>query len=403
MPSISRGTAKVITYKKETTFGVLAGAASGKQLRRVTGNFNLSKETYESNEIRSDRQLADYRHGVRSTEGSLNGELSPNSYSDFIQAILARDFTTGAIATGLTVTIAASGLLWTVTRTAGSWLTDGMTVGKVIALTGGTLNVLTTGKNLLIVATTALVLTVKVLNNTTLFTDTAVASVTATVRGKDTFVPATGHTDQSFTVEEWYSDIGQSEVHTGLKVGSMNTQLPATGLATVDFSFQGKDLTQTGTAQYFTTPTAQGTNGIFAAVQGAVIVNGQPVALITSADFSIERALENAIAVGSNSVADIFTGRIKAMGNLSVYFQDAVFRDYFKDETVVSLVFAMTTSDAANADFVSYVLPKVKLGSFTKDDQELGLVASTSFQALLNDVASAGLPLTTLAVQDSTL
>jgi hypothetical protein len=278
-----------------------------------------------------------------------------------------------------------------------------MTVGKVIALTGGTLNVLTTGKNLLIVATTALVLTVKVLNNTALFTDTAVASVTATVKGKDTFVPATGHTDQSFTVEEWYSDIAQSEVHTGLKVGSMNLQLPATGLATVDFSFQGKDLAQTGTAQYFTTPTAQGTNGIFAAVQGAVIVNGQPVALITSADFSIERTLEKAVAVGSNSAADIFTGRIKAMGNLSVYFQDAVFRDYFKDETVVSLVFAMTTSDTANADFVSYVLPKVKLGSFTKEDNELGLTASTSFQALLNDQASGGLPLTTLAVQDSTL
>jgi hypothetical protein len=400
---IARGTAKTISYKKETTFGVLAGATLAKQLRRVTGSFNLTKETYESNEQRTDRQLADYRHGVRSADGSLNGELSPNSYNEFMQAIIARDFTTGAVATGLTVTIAASGSLWTVTRTTGSWITDSVLVGKVIALTGGTLNVLTTGKNILVVAATALVLTVKVLNNTNLFTDTAVASVTATVRGKDTFIPASGHTDQSFTVEEWYSDITQSEVFTGLKVGSMNTQLPATGLATVDFSFQGKDLAQTGTSQYFTSPAAQGTNGIFAAVQGAVIVNGQPVALITSADFTVERALENAIAVGSNSAAEIFSGRIKAMGNLSVYFQDAVFRDYFKDETVVSLVFAITTSDAANADFVSYVLPKVKLGSFTKDDQELGLVASTSFQALLNDVTTAGLPATTLAIQDSTL
>ena len=400
---VAKGTAKVIAYKKETTWGALAGATLGKQIRRVTGNFNLTKDTYESSEIRTDRQLADYRHGIRKADGSLNGELSPSSYSDFMQTLLARDFTTGAIATGLTITIAATGSLWTVTRTAGSWITDSILVGKVIALTGGTLNVLTTGKNILVVAATALVLTVKVLNNTNLFTDTAVTTVTATVRGKDTFVPASGHTDQSYTIEEWFSDIAQSEVYTGVKIGSMNTQLPATGLATVDFSLQGKDLAQTGTSQYFTTPTAQGTNGIFASVQGAVVVNGQPVALITSADFSVERALEAAVTVGSNSAADIFTGRIKAMGNLSVYFQDATFRDYFNAETPVSLVFALTTSDAANADFISYVLPKVKLGSFTKADAELGLTASASFQALLNDVASGGLPLTTVAVQDSTL
>lgn len=400
---VAKGTAKVIAYKKETTWGALAGATLGKQIRRVTGSFNLTKDTYESNEIRTDRQLADYRHGIRKADGSLNGELSPSSYSDFIQTLLARDFTTGAIATGLTITIAATGSLWTVTRTAGSWITDSILVGKVIALTGGTLNVLTTGKNILVVAATALVLTVKVLNNTNLFTDTAVTTVTATVRGKDTFVPTSGHTDQSYTIEEWFSDITQSEVYTGVKIGSMNTQMPATGLATVDFSLQGKDLAQTGTSQYFTTPTAQGTNGIFASVQGAVVVNGQPVALITSADFSVERALEAAVTVGSNSAADIFTGRIKAMGNLSVYFQDATFRDYFNAETPVSLVFALTTSDAANADFISYVLPKVKLGSFTKADAELGLTASASFQALLNDVASGGLPLTTVAVQDSTL
>ena len=400
---VAKGTAKVIAYKKETTWGALAGATLGKQIRRVTGSFNLTKDTYESNEIRTDRQLADYRHGIRKADGSLNGELSPSSYSDFMQTLLARDFTIGAIATGLTITIAATGSLWTVTRTAGSWITDSILVGKVIALTGGTLNVLTTGKNILVVAATALVLTVKVLNNTNLFTDTAVTTVTATVRGKDTFVPASGHTDQSYTIEEWFSDIAQSEVYTGVKIGSMNTQMPATGLATVDFSLQGKDLAQTGTSQYFTTPTAQGTNGIFASVQGAVVVNGQPVALITSADFSVERALEAAVTVGSNSAADIFTGRIKAMGNLSVYFQDATFRDYFNAETPVSLVFALTTSDAANADFISYVLPKVKLGSFTKADAELGLTASTSFQALLNDVASGGLPLTTVAVQDSTL
>jgi hypothetical protein len=401
--AISKGTAKSVSYKKETTWGTLAGAAGAKQLRRVTSSTNLTKETYESSEIRTDRQLSDYRHGVRSATGSLNGELSPNSYADFMQAILARDFTTGAVSTTFSATIAAAGDLWTVTRSTGSFLTDGINVGDGVVLSAAGLNAANVAKNLLVVSMTATVLTVKVLNNTALVAEGPIVTVTATVRGKKTYVPATGHTDQSFTIEEWYSDIAQSETFTGMKFGSMNLQLPATGLATVDFSMQGKDLALKGTSQYFTSPAVQGSSGIFASVAGAVVVNGLPIALITSADFNVERALENAVTVGSNSAAEIFTGRIKAMGNLSVYFQDATFRDYFDAETPVSLIFALSASDAANADFVSFTLPKVKLGSFDKDDQELGLVASCSFQALLNDVTTGGLIASTVSIQDSTL
>jgi hypothetical protein len=401
--AISKGTAKVVAYKKETTWGTPAGSTGGKQVRRVTADFNLTKETYESNEIRTDRQLADFRHGVRSADGTLSGELSPNSYSDFMQSLVAKDFTAATAVTGISVTIAASGSLWTVTRSTGTFLTSDIKVGTVIRLSGAGLNAANSAKNLLVVSMTATVLTVQSLNGSVLVAEGPIASVTATVVGKQTIVPATGHTEDSYTIEQWFQDISQSEVFTGMRVGSMNVQLPATGLTTVDFSFMGKDLGAKATTQYFSSPTAQGTNGIFAAVNGAMIVNGLPVALVTSADFTVERAMENATAVGSNSVAEIFLGRIRVSGNLSVYFQDATFRNYFDDETSVSIVFALTTGSEANADFLTFTLPKVKLGSFAKDDGELGLVASTSFQALLNADTTGGLPATTIQIQDSTL
>lgn len=399
--AISKGTSKVVAYKKESAWGTLAGATGGKLLRRVTASFNLVKEAYESGEIRTDRQIADYRHGVRSAEGSLNGELSPASYADFMGSIVGRDFTTAPASASASVTIAASGALYTVTRATGDFLTDGFKVGQVVRLTGAGLSVDNVAKNLLIASATATELTVKVVNGSTLTAEGPIASVTVTAAGKTTFVPANGHTDQSYTVEEFYSDIAQSEVYTGMKLNSMAVQLPATGLTTVDFGFAGKDLTQSGATQYFTSPAAQNANGIFAAVNGVMLVNGAPVALVTSADFSVERATENATAVGSNSVAEIFTGRIRVTGNLSVYFQDAAFRSYFDAETPVSIVLTLTTDNAANAEFVTFTMPKVKLGSFTKDDGELGIVASASFQALLNDVVDAGLPATTIQIQDS--
>jgi hypothetical protein len=401
MGNIAKGTSKVVAYKRETTWGTLAGATAAKQLRRVTGNFNLTKETYESNEIRTDYQVADMRHGVRTAEGSLNGELSPKSYADFMESVLARNFTAVTSITGLTLTIAASGSSWTVTRSTGSFLTDGVKVGQVVRLTGASLNADNVGKNLLVSAVTALAITVSVVNGTAMFAQSTIASCTLATVGKYTFAPLTGHTDDSYTIEEFYSDIAQSEVYTGMKVGSMNVQLPATGLVTADFSFMGKDLTQTGTTQYFTTPTVQGTDGIFAAVNGLVLVNGTAVGVVTSADFTVERAMENATVVGSNSVADIFTGRIRVNGNFSTYFTDGTFRGYFANEDVVSLVFLVTTNNTAAADFIAFTLPKVKINSATKDDTETGIVQAHSFVALLNDVTTGGLAQTTIAIQDS--
>ena len=400
---ITKGTSKVVAYKKETTWGTLASGAGAKQLRRVTAAFNLTKEVYESGEIRTDRQVADVRHGVRSAAGSLNGELSPRTYSDFMQSLVGRDFTTGVSVASLSFAIAGpSAGLYTITRGAGSFLTDNFQVGMVVRITAATgANADSLNKNLLIATLTATVMTVAVVNGSSMTVAPSVTAATIVATGKNTFVPATAHTEDSYTFEQWFSDIAQSEVYSGVKVGSMNVQLPATGLTTVDFSFMGKDLANKGTSQYFTSPTAQGTDGIFAAVSGVLLVGGLPVALVTSADFSVERAMENATAVGSNSIAEIFSGRIRASGNLSVYFQDAVFRNYFDNETPVALVMTLAADSTPTSAFVSFTLPKVKLGSFAADDGELGLVAQASFTALLNDVTTAGLPATTVAIQDS--
>jgi hypothetical protein len=397
---ISKGTAKQVGFKRETTFGTLAGASGGSLLRRVTANFNLVKEAYESNEIRIDRQVADFRHGVRSAEGTLNGELSAGSYDEFMGSITGRDFTAITLGAAAQTTVTAVGTVYTLVRATGSWLTDGLRVGMVIRAAGLT----TSGdnaKNLLVASVTALQTVVVPLNGSTMTAQGTASSVTITAPGKQTFVPATGHTDDSYTVEEFYADIAQSEVYSGMKVNSLAVQLPATGLTTIDVGFAGKDLALTGTTQYFTSPAAQGTTGIFAAVNGVLLVQGAPVALITSADFSIERATENATVVGSNSVADIFSGRIRVTGNMSVYFENAAFRGYFNDETPVSIVLTVTADNTATANFVTFTLPKVKLGSFTKDDGEMGIIASTSFQALLNDVTTAGLAPTTIQIQDS--
>lgn len=397
--AISQGVSKRVAYKKETNWGDLPGATGAKEIRRVTATFNLTKETYESQEIRSDYQVASFAHGVRSVDGSINGELSPGTYSDFIASAVAKDFVAGLTIASVTADIAAAvGLgtkVFTVTRSTGSWITNGVRVGMLVRFTGATKPENNTN-NVLVIGVSALVLTVQVLSDTMLVAETA-ATLAVAQPGKQTWAPLTGHTDDSYTFEEWYADIAQSEVYTGNKVGSVAMQLPSTGLVTCDITFMGKNLQQDGTVAYFTTPTAANTEGIFAAVSGAVVVNGVPRALITSADFTIDRGLEAANVVGSNFAADVFTGRIRVNGNISTYFSDGQFRDYFNDETEISLVFALTNGTEKGADSMTFAMPRVKLGSDGKQDGEMGITRDHSFVALLKEND------TTIYVQDTTL
>jgi len=399
MPTAT-GINKTVSYKKETTFGVLPTAAGAQTIRRVSSSFNLTKETYQSEEIRTDYQLSDFRHGVRSVEGNVSGELSAGTYADFLASALARNWT-AAIPSALgSTTIALVGGTYTITRTTGSYLTDGVRVGNVIRLTGfATAN---NDKNLLVIALTATVATVITLNGNTLTPETVASGGTYAVTGKSTYAPTTGHTDDSYSFESWYSDIGQSEVYVGNKVNTVGIALPATGLTTVEIGFMGQDLKQRGVTQYFTSPTAQGTNGIFAAVNGALIVNGAPVALVTSANININRNMTSEAVVGSNIKPEIYEGRIVVEGDFSTLFQDGTFAGYFDTEAEISLVIALTANSSANSEFMSFTLPRLKLSTDTKDDGEKGLVSQNSFQAL-KGTGTNGFEATTIMIQDSSL
>lgn len=401
--TIAKAISKNLALKKETIYGTLAGPTAARLLRRVSSNFNLVKENYTSSEQRTDYQDADFRHGVRSAEGTISGEFSAGSYSDLFAAALAKAFVAGVSVAGMGITVAAASTQYTLTRGTGSYLTDGFKIGDVVRITLATgLNADCLNKNLLITALTATVATVSVLNGSTM-TPAAGTVVTLAVQGKKTFVPQTGHTSDSFTVEEWYSDIAQSEVFTGCKVNTIGVKIPATGMSTLDFGFMGKDLGLTGTAQYFTTPTALGTAGVFAGVNGVVVFNGTPVAVITDATININRNIANTTVLGSNSIAESIDGKAVVDGSISLYFVDASAKSAFKDETEVSLIFTLTANNTAGSEFVGITLPRVKINSAGKSESDTGITMSCDFKALLATAGGTGTAseLTTIVVQDS--
>ena len=398
--TIAAGVNKLVAYKKESSFGVAPGATGAQYVRRVTSALDLNKETYESNEIRSDGQVADFRHGVGSVTGPINGELSVGTYNDFFAAALRQDFPSAAT-TGAVAVIAVTGTGTEFTRSAGSFLSDGFKLGDVVSATGFT----TSGNNAhyaMITGLTATVATVVTLDGTVLTDEAEGDTVTLALVGKKTFAATSSQTDDSFAIEHFFSDINQSELYLGCKTQNIAIGLPPSGMATVNIGFMGKSRTN-DTSAYYTTPTAAGTDPVLASVNGLMYVGGVAVALITGMDITIDTGLTAEPVVGSNSYPEIFRGRVKVNGNMSVYFQDATFRDYFDNETEVSIYAVFKGGSTANTDFTSFVMSRVKVGGSSKDDGEKGLIQSTPFTALLDGAGGSGnnTEYTTLSIQDS--
>lgn len=399
---ISSGVAKTVRYKKEATWGVLPGATGAQLLRRVSSDVSLVKDTYQSAEIRSDYQIADFRHGVRRVEGTINGEISPLTYVDFFAAALRQAFQTAATTGALTNVTAAEAAPQFV-RAAGSFLTDGFKIGDVIRWTGWTAPAdVNNAKNFLITALTATDMSGIFLDGSLVVAKASGDSVTGLLRGKKTWVPSTGHTDDSFTIEHWHADITQSERYTGCKINQIALQLPPTGIATIATQMVGKDMAD-GTAEYFTTPTAETTSGVIASVNGAIYVGGTKIALLTGLTITIAGNMTQEPVVGSNTYPDIFEGRVVVTGQMTAFFEDGTLRDYFVDETEVSIYGVFTTGNSPDSEFISFVLPRVKAGGSSKDDGEKGLVQTIPFQALLNSAGGTAVNSlkTTISIQDS--
>lgn len=400
--TIASAIAKQLRYKIETTYGTPPVASGAQLLRRVESTLSISKDTYQSKEKRTDYQLADMRHGLRKTGGKVQGELSPGTYGDFISAVLRRDFTDAPILSALSITVAGSGP-YTLTRSAGSYLTDGVKIGDVVRLTAGAFNAANLNKNIMVTGLTALVLTGIVVNGSTLTAEGPIATASLTVAGKKTYTPQTGHTDRSFCFEHWYADINQSEVFTGCKVGGLDISLPPTGMTELSMQLIGKDII-TATSAYYTSPTALTSNGIVAAVNGVLLVGGTQVAIVTGLSFKLNPNNQPMDpVVGSNSIPGIAPGTVEVSGQFTAYFDAGTVRDYFIDEANIALAVVLTTNNDAAADFIAFSAPNVKLTSADKDDAAKGIVGTYGFTALLNSTGGIGTAseLTTFVVQDS--
>jgi hypothetical protein len=418
--SLAEGVSARVAYKPYTT-GVIdsntqavsstdPGPTGGQVLRRVATTIKLAKDSYQATEIRSDRQVVDMRHGTRRVTGNVSGEFSPGTYFPLFEAGF-RGTATDAQDTPLDqstfTSVVANKTASTITFGSGDPVASGFRKGSIFSLAGVSATEFN-GLQFVAVAFGGI-------TNATITVAPAppadmAAELTFTVNspGKHLFIPSTGFARRKFGLEVFHEDIASARLYTECRVGGFNLGLPASGMSTIEFPFFGRDMelydavSPLGVAPFFTAPAPETTAGIFAAVNGMLLVGGSVVGVVTGLTLAMDLQSSSDAVVGQNFVPEVFQGTNAITGQMTAMLEDNTFIRNFLNEDEIEIFVSLATTNAPDAPTVTMLLPRVKFSDADVAVQGLGAQTLTiPFTALKYIGTASGVEQTTMQIFDS--
>lgn len=381
---MANGSRHSMRYVPEATYGTTPATPAFKPIRHTSTTLGLSKESLQSEEIRDDRQIADFRHGAYQVGGDVNIELSFGSFDDLLEASLLGTWT--PTKTTGSATLAAT--VGTITRSTGSFLTDGFAVNDVVINSGFT-NAGNNGR-FRVSAVVALTLTLTALEGQTMVVEAAAAARQIdSLRAK----LKAGTVRRSFTVERYFGDILSADKpyhrFTGVEFNTLALAISANAMITGTFGVLGQNMT-TATAivsgATYANPT---TSSPLDSFTGSLNEAGTPIAVITEIQLNIENGLEARFVVGSKASIRPAIGRSNCSGTITAYFENSLLLDKFINETESNIVFELP--DGTNSKYV-ITLPRIKYNGGQPDVEGEGpITLSMPFQALLDSTTQTNI------------
>lgn len=100
--AFAQGSRHGISFVPEVTYGTTPGTPAMKNFRNTGASLNMTKESFQSQEIRADRMIADFRHGTKSIAGGIPFEFSYGAFDDWLESALFGAWSTDVLKAGVT-------------------------------------------------------------------------------------------------------------------------------------------------------------------------------------------------------------------------------------------------------------------------------------------------------------
>lgn len=290
-------------YVLETTPGVTPTSPSWSPLRNTGGIPAVTRDALVSNELDGSRETSSIRTGNKQVTGEYAIELSAQSQDELLAGAMTSSWVAGVTDSGVSVAVDATAK--TFTRSAGSFLTDGVEVGDLIRfsdLPGGN------GKPFIVTAVTALVVTGAAIPDGTL--TTAAAATTDYLTGDKL---ETGNLCKTYSILTWFKGrCGGADSYVitrGVEFSGFSIEQAVNAMVTGSFPFIG--LSQ----EILSAPPAGSTFTVnfdaqpFASVDVSAFNGTAPLKLIDTFTITNDNGASAQFELGNDSVAFVERGR----------------------------------------------------------------------------------------------
>lgn len=332
---------------KESTWGETPSTPDMKGLPYIGESIGYEKETITSEQIKSDRQRDMVAMVGFGTVGDVNFEYQYENYDEILETLMNEDFVTLALSS-LSLTVVASA--YTITRAAGSWVTDGVVAGIWIKTGGFT----APGDNGLFKVDTVTATVITLVSTTTGLVDEG-PTASCTLAAKFLKV---GNTLKSLLIEKRFTDVAKFIYFSGMRVGTAVFNIASKEIMKGTYTFMGYKGVS-GSATVAGTSTAATDKKVVSCATNLGSIRKDGVALTTpikNIALTVENNLRSSDQIASLDPAGVGTGFCDVTGTLEVYFEDLAMYDELIAHTEVSLDFRVTDEDG---NITIFTIPKL--------------------------------------------
>lgn len=337
-----------LSFVEESTFGSKETGSNLTVLRYNSESLKQDMNTTISEEIRSDRQIADIARIGVSASGGVEFEMSYGSHDPFLKAVLQSSAWSSEVKITAQHTISASSVDNSINDSGSGFgsFTDNQWIyvsGFSTAANNGFFKIRTTTAAKLI------------LWNGTLVTEAAGNAITVQQGG----YIVNGTSLVSYNIERDYQDLSTTlSLLKGMCVNSMGLEVPADGIIKGNFDFMGsaeESLTATAGSGYILANSNQvmtGANHVTNFMENFSEIS------ILSLSLNLTNNLRTRMVVGTLGIASIGSGTVEITGTITLHLADATLYNKYLNQDTTSIVFA---SRDVQGNGILIELPSVKI------------------------------------------